>query len=230
MALGVVVRSLIHERRRRQNLQTDLQAVPTSLDKAEAQVRQVEAARREAVDEASRLAAGSGHRLTSPSGSPAAPHGQRLAERDWAGGDRGARWSDRGRQVALAVAVARRLAAPGPGRDRQRGLDAGLPRHGHRHGQAHRRRAAGRPAPPDRHPGRAARPRRSPTSSSGPGRRSPTAGRAGSARSWWVARPSTSGRSWTTSSSQAPTRTSGRGWRPTWPRSARSDCTSGWPG
>ena len=64
----------------------------------------------------------------------------------------------------------------------QRRRDAALPRHGHRHGQAVRARAPGRPAPPARRPGRHARRPASRRTSGRPGRTWPRSGHADACR------------------------------------------------
>ncbi len=72
----------------------------------------------------------------------------------------------------LAVALAHALRRPVARRGRQRRLDAALPRHGHRHGQAVRGRAARRAPPPARHLAGDRRPHPSPTTSPAPARSS----------------------------------------------------------
>jgi len=57
IAVGVVLRELVVERRRRQQLQSDLEATRTSLDQAELRAAQLEAARREIIQDTHRLAA-----------------------------------------------------------------------------------------------------------------------------------------------------------------------------
>ena len=112
----------------------------------------------------------------------------------------------------------------------QRRLDAALPRHGHRHRQARRRRAR--------------RACRTTCSTSGTcrepasvaeyrrrwrGPRSTGCGRPASSRCWSAGPGCTCGPCSTSWTSPAPTPTSGRGWRPSWPTSARRRCTPGWP-
>ena len=67
-ALGAVVRALAHERRRRQELQLDLEATRSALNEAELRAQQAEAARQQAVDETQRLAAALRERLSVPVG------------------------------------------------------------------------------------------------------------------------------------------------------------------
>ncbi len=67
-ALVVVVRALVYERRRRRNLQSDLEATRTSLDDAEVRARRAEAARQQTVDETQRLTMVLRGRLSAPVG------------------------------------------------------------------------------------------------------------------------------------------------------------------
>ena len=132
---------------------------------------------------------------------------------------------DRDRQVRPGV----ELAPAARRRGRQRRRDAALPRHGHRHRQAERGRAARRAAPPARRAGTSPRRPASRSTSARPGRPSPTSA-AGAVR-----RP---GRRLGALRARGARRAGLPRHRPavarrargaSWPRSARRPCTPGWP-
>ena len=125
-------------------------------------------------------------------------------------------------------------AVPGPGRgagrrDREHRRDAGLPGHGHRHGEAAGRGAPRDPAPPAGPARRHGAGDGGAVPGPGPRRGRGLPGSGARCRSWSAARRSTPAPCSTASSSPAPTPTCGPASRPSWTRSGPASCTGGWP-